>query len=322
MIRGGLVRWALGVLRGHLKDPLADYSLEYVTALLMNLCLRSEGKKKVEECLEGEEKNSLSVLMSLMESHNMQVRQYANGAVYGLLQRVGIRERAVEMRADDKLRDISKRSKPNFRRQIAFILGLLISSAPEGQSDNEEDEGDDVDESSVTPDVVREDDQVEEGVVEGREQGEGLLCGRYLIQDLREARKESGNDEAKIVGMGGVPYDDLPVGGRGGMGGDGVVLMRAVTPQLMKGRGGGGGIPVGEAEMEAMAELKQLQEARDREKEEGRRKGRRRKDEGRAEMKDEEAEAFGDRGHLVRSPVKGRDGEGGDDDYDDEEDWD
>ena len=161
MIRGGLVGWALGVLGGHVREPLEDYSLEYVTALLMNLCLRTEGKRKVEERLEKEggggegEKNSLEVLMALMESHNMQVRQYANGAVYGLLQRVGVRERAVEMRLDDKLREISKRSRPNFRRQIAFILGLLISSAPEEPSDNEEDEGDDVDESSVTPDHIR-----------------------------------------------------------------------------------------------------------------------------------------------------------------------
>jgi hypothetical protein len=47
-------------------DMLSDYTLEYATALLMNLSLRAEGKNKCEELPE-----ILQVLTELIESENL-----------------------------------------------------------------------------------------------------------------------------------------------------------------------------------------------------------------------------------------------------------
>jgi hypothetical protein len=53
MISKGLVRWIASILMQHNrgKDPdlqLSDYTIEYGTALLMNLSLRTEGKHEAE----------------------------------------------------------------------------------------------------------------------------------------------------------------------------------------------------------------------------------------------------------------------------------
>ena len=47
MIQLDVVNWIITTIRDEL-DSLCDYSLEYATALLMNLSLRSEGKNKCE----------------------------------------------------------------------------------------------------------------------------------------------------------------------------------------------------------------------------------------------------------------------------------
>lgn len=43
MIDGDLIQWLSQLLMDH--DNLSDYTLEYSVALLMNLCLRSAGKR-------------------------------------------------------------------------------------------------------------------------------------------------------------------------------------------------------------------------------------------------------------------------------------
>lgn len=47
MIRLDVIRWIVETLRDEM-DTLSDYTLEYATALLMNLSLRAQGKDKCE----------------------------------------------------------------------------------------------------------------------------------------------------------------------------------------------------------------------------------------------------------------------------------
>jgi hypothetical protein len=47
MIQFDVIRWIVDTIRDEL-DVLSDYTLEYATALLMNLSLRIEGKNKCE----------------------------------------------------------------------------------------------------------------------------------------------------------------------------------------------------------------------------------------------------------------------------------
>jgi LisH domain-containing protein ARMC9 len=62
--------------------------LEYTTALLMNLSLRTEGKNKCEEM----PKNIvLQVLSDLIEHDNMVVRTHVNGTLYSILTRKSLK---------------------------------------------------------------------------------------------------------------------------------------------------------------------------------------------------------------------------------------
>lgn len=65
MIEAGLIEWIVTELQD--IDNLSDYSIEYGTALLMNLALRTAGK------LHAEKVPILQVVNSLLEIDNMQV---------------------------------------------------------------------------------------------------------------------------------------------------------------------------------------------------------------------------------------------------------
>lgn len=63
---------------------MSEYSLEYITALLMNLCLRVAGKIKCEQMPPYQ---VLMVLSDMLEHENMSVRTFVNGTLYSLLTR-------------------------------------------------------------------------------------------------------------------------------------------------------------------------------------------------------------------------------------------
>ena len=67
MIERGVIEWLVTVLEDN--DSLSDYTLEYSVALLMNLCLRTAGKKK---CI-GNSHQTLKVLSDLLGHDNTEV---------------------------------------------------------------------------------------------------------------------------------------------------------------------------------------------------------------------------------------------------------
>jgi LisH domain-containing protein ARMC9 len=81
MIELDVIRWIAETIRDEL-ETLSDYSLEYATALLMNLSLRVEGKNKCEDI-----PDLLNVLNELIENENLQVRTHVNGTLYSILVR-------------------------------------------------------------------------------------------------------------------------------------------------------------------------------------------------------------------------------------------
>lgn len=66
MIQLDLIKWISAILRNE-ADQLTDYSIEYATALLMNLSLRDAGKDKCEE----PDIELLNVLNDLVEHENL-----------------------------------------------------------------------------------------------------------------------------------------------------------------------------------------------------------------------------------------------------------
>lgn len=86
MIQFDVIKWIVETIRDEL-ETLCDYTLEYATALLMNLSLRNEGKLKCEQI-----PDILTVLNDLIENENLQVRTHVNGTLYSVLTRRALKE--------------------------------------------------------------------------------------------------------------------------------------------------------------------------------------------------------------------------------------
>lgn len=85
-----MIPWIIERLASE-QHELSEYSLEYTTALLMNLSLRVAGKNKCEEM----PRNAvLKVLSDLIEHENMVVRTHVNGTLYSILTRVKLKQQA------------------------------------------------------------------------------------------------------------------------------------------------------------------------------------------------------------------------------------
>jgi len=98
MIQLDMIKWIASVLQGE-GENLSDYSIEYATALLMNLSLRGAGKDKCED----PNIQLLQVLNNLVEHENLQVRTYVNGTLYSIFTRRKLREEAKELGMHDVL---------------------------------------------------------------------------------------------------------------------------------------------------------------------------------------------------------------------------
>uniref|UniRef100_A0A3P8XKL3 LisH domain-containing protein ARMC9 n=1 Tax=Esox lucius TaxID=8010 RepID=A0A3P8XKL3_ESOLU len=174
MIGAGLIGWLVEELQD--SDCLSDYTLEYAVALLMNLCLRTRGKR---ECARNA-KSILKVLTDLLGHENQQIRPYVNGALYSILAVPAVREEAREMSMEEILGCYSREENPELNRQIEFIIKQLNSGeVPEEgrESDNEEEEEDDDDEDMMETDL----DKEEVLLPQPRElSGETLLTTNYL----------------------------------------------------------------------------------------------------------------------------------------------
>lgn len=94
-----MIKWIATVLKDE-GETLSDYSIEYATALLMNLSLRAAGKSKCEE----PQIQLLKVLNDLVEHENPQVRTYVNGTLYSIFTRKRLREEAKQLGMPDVLK--------------------------------------------------------------------------------------------------------------------------------------------------------------------------------------------------------------------------
>ncbi|XP_041647519.1 lisH domain-containing protein ARMC9 isoform X1 [Cheilinus undulatus] len=171
MIADDLIRWLVDELQD--SDCLSDYTLEYSAALLMNLCLRTKGKRK---CAENA-KHVLKVLTDLLGHENHEIRPYVNGALYSILCIPSVRQEAKEMSVEEILRCYSKEQNPDLNRQIEFIIKQLNSAEEEGPESDDEEEEEDNDEDLMEADL-----DIEEVLQpQPRELcGESLLTTEYL----------------------------------------------------------------------------------------------------------------------------------------------
>jgi hypothetical protein len=117
MIKNKLVETCFDILNRE-KDSLCGYSLDYFTALLMNLCLRKEGR----EICESMELNVLDVLENLLLFESNQVRTFINGILFSILSSKIIKKRAKETHFLERLSKIKDQMQERFQKQIEFII--------------------------------------------------------------------------------------------------------------------------------------------------------------------------------------------------------
>ncbi|XP_018612858.1 lisH domain-containing protein ARMC9 isoform X2 [Scleropages formosus] len=189
MIEDGLISWLVDELQN--SDCLSDYTLEYSTALLMNLCFRSQGKSK---CA-ANAKHILSTLSDLLAHENHEIRPYVNRALYSILGVPAIRDEAREMGLEEILRCYSKDKNTEFSQQIEFIIKQINSKEICEDKPGSDDEDEDDDEVRCTShqiavrqiinrceDVMEADIDKDEVLhpQDGELSGESLLTTEYL----------------------------------------------------------------------------------------------------------------------------------------------
>ena len=191
-----MIKWIANVLKNE-GEQLSDYSIEYATALLMNLSLRAAGKDKCED----PQVELLKVLNDLVEHDNLQVRTYVNGTLYSIFTRRKLREEAKELGMPEVLQYLMQQSDEQFKRQIQYILDQLNMQGDQldGQQaeedfDDEEDDDDD-DEDDDEEDIVEE----EEGEFNDIIDEQGILVGEDLLVHDYLASKEEGMQQLRAV---------------------------------------------------------------------------------------------------------------------------
>ncbi|CAF1106340.1 unnamed protein product [Rotaria sp. Silwood1] len=141
LINQNAIKWLIPLLSK--TDRLSDYTLEYGVALLMNLCLRTNGRKKCTAIAE----QAITVLSALLTHPNHETRPYVNSSLYSILTLKSIRDKAMQLNLDNRLRSIIQTEKTNSetKGQLEFLLNLLYKGGDQDNrqtSDNEQDNDD------------------------------------------------------------------------------------------------------------------------------------------------------------------------------------
>ncbi|KAI8616627.1 hypothetical protein BC830DRAFT_1117250 [Chytriomyces sp. MP71] len=135
------------------SDTLSDYTCEYGTALFMNLCLRTNGRR---QCLSNPV-HTLEILLGLLEIDSVQIQTYVNGALYSLLSEPDFRECAKTLRLDESLLYLQKTASEQVRGQINFVLEQMALDEEKGDDDATSEDGLDEDEENEEDNETEED---------------------------------------------------------------------------------------------------------------------------------------------------------------------
>ncbi|XP_023320211.1 lisH domain-containing protein ARMC9 [Eurytemora carolleeae] len=204
LLKLGLVRWLGGVYLQDWKKQ-RQYSLEYSTALLMNLCLHRKGK---EDCIPIAEE-LLNTLLNLASSPISQIKPYVNGTLYSLLSNSVIKDISRRTQVQEKLSSLVQRSELEVRQQLEYILEMVENSedsdSDQEQESSEEDSGDGTDEDIEVEAEIEEKDPV----ISRRDElsGLALLASRFITAPVPVLTHEA--DERPIKPkIGGFEFDE------------------------------------------------------------------------------------------------------------------
>ena len=191
MIELGIIDWIVRLLR-HETNIIGDYTLEYSTALLMNLSLRTLGKDK----LETNSTEIISLLVKFLDHENPQVLTYINGTLYSILSRNSFKQAARKLNLEKKLKHMKNAVEQNIKNHISFILSQLNSVEQEEVTDESEEENYEREEIESDNEIPEDEDMddliLDSTVLTGEE-----LLQRYQMPKKESKRTESAREESK-----------------------------------------------------------------------------------------------------------------------------
>lgn len=175
MIKFDVLDWLMKVLKN--DESIADYTLEYATALLMNLSLRTMGKDKLAK----NPNDVISMLNRYIAHENNQVRTYINGTLYSILTRKALKEAAIRHGIEKKLKSLRNKSEENIKRQINFILEQLKQDDNECFTDETEEEIEEVNENISEDEEIVGDEDMDDLITSAN-----IMTGEQLLKEKYE----------------------------------------------------------------------------------------------------------------------------------------
>ncbi|KAJ1531752.1 hypothetical protein ONE63_000415 [Megalurothrips usitatus] len=181
MIQLGMVEWLFQQFLN--ANVVSSYSLEYGTALLMNLCLHQTAK---ENCVPIAQ-NVISVLINLLATPVTQALPYINGTLYSLITQSALNEAAAKLGLAKALEEnILKQNNIEIKKQMEHILLFhksLLDSKDDFTPPLPSCEGEMMDDDDEELDLLGEDLDEQDPVRNIREElsGEDLLKAHYLL---------------------------------------------------------------------------------------------------------------------------------------------
>ena len=200
LIQIGMMEWIVSQMK--LIDSktfecpsLSLYTIEYISALLMNLSLRVLGKKRCEKF------TILPILVNMLLHPNLQVRTYINGTLYSILSREKVRISGNSFNIAAALIHAKTRSEDPFTQQIDFILAQLTDTTINNDEEDEqlihqEEQEPDDDDDPTGDDEVQLDEEIDELAIVSIDQPRG---DKLLEKYMKESNTNSSTWNGELV---------------------------------------------------------------------------------------------------------------------------
>ena len=174
LIKNGIIKWVLDVLNKE-RTTACEYTLEYLSALLMNLSLRTIGKEKFDE-------NKFLALNTISDYLEIEdeggLKQHMLGTLYSILNCKTIKSMAVSIGYIDKLENMVEGADEFSKSRYQIILKKLTT-------DEVSDDLSTIDEDDAQADVQYDEDLWEEDEMEIPPEIVYKTNGEELLDDFR-----------------------------------------------------------------------------------------------------------------------------------------
>ncbi|KAH0785932.1 lisH domain-containing protein ARMC9 isoform X2 [Histomonas meleagridis] len=191
MIKEGILDSSLKILSD--ISRYSDYTNDYTSALVMNLCMRKEA---IDKCIENNN-NMLTILTELSSCNSTQIRSYANAALSELFikdQRIREKAKSIGLQLVFEQMKNNSNDDQQMKNQIDYVIKAMNGEVAYNENDeNVNNEEEDNIENVNSYDEVG--DERWDFELEGEE-----LLSKYVICNKKENEKEKeiANDSMKL----------------------------------------------------------------------------------------------------------------------------